>query len=71
MSKLTTYRISYRIAHVYHIEVEASSADHAEEWAQTLLDRTRGALAGSKAITSDIRISDVQMAEMPFQRPTA
>jgi len=69
MSKLTTYRVSYRIAHVYHIEVEASSADHAEAWAQTLLDRTRGALAGSKAITRDIRVCDVQMASAPVRIP--
>ena len=30
MSKLTTYRISYCVSCVYHIDVEASSADHAE-----------------------------------------
>ncbi len=69
MSKLTTYRISYRVSHVYDIEVEASSADHAEAWAQTLLGRTRSALAGSKAITSDIRICDVAMAGSPLRLP--
>ncbi len=70
MSKLTTYHVSYRVTHVYDIEVEASSANHAEAWAQTLLDRTRGALLGSKAIASDIRICDVHMAAPPFRLPT-
>lgn len=69
MSKLTTYRVSYRIAQVYHIDVEASSADHAEAWAHTLLARTRGALTGSKAISKDIRICDVQMASAPVRIP--
>ncbi len=69
MSKLTTYRVSYRIAHAYHIEVEASSADHAEAWAKTFLDRTRGALASSRAISRDIRICDVQMAGPPLRLP--
>jgi hypothetical protein len=62
MSKLATYRISYRVTHVYDIEVEASSADHAEAWAETLLERTRGALPGSKAIQCDIRVCDLQMS---------
>jgi hypothetical protein len=44
MSKLAIYRISYRVSHTYDFEVEASSADHAEAWARTLLSRTRGAL---------------------------
>ncbi|MGC2603627.1 MAG: hypothetical protein WA384_20075 [Rhodomicrobium sp.] len=69
MSKLATYRVSYRVSQVYDIEVEASSADHAEAWAKTLLDRTRSALTGSKAITSDIRICDVAMAGSPLQLP--
>jgi hypothetical protein len=64
MSKLSSYRVSYRIAHVYTIEVDAASADHAESWARTLLDRSRHPLAGSKAIASDIRVSDVQMARL-------
>jgi len=67
MSKLATYRVSYRVSHVYDIEVEASSADHAEAWARTLLNRTHSALTGSKAITSDIRICDVAMAGSPFR----
>ncbi|HZV20863.1 MAG TPA: hypothetical protein VE986_04885 [Hyphomicrobiales bacterium] len=67
MSALLTYRVSYRITHVYDIEVEASSADHAEVWARTLLDRTGGALSGSKPVTSDIRICDVRMAGLPCQ----
>jgi hypothetical protein len=69
MSKLATYRISYRVSHVYDIEVEASSADHAEAWARTLLGRTRTALTGSKAIGSDIRIFDVAMAGSPLRLP--
>lgn len=69
MSKLATYRISYRVTHVYDVEVDASSADHAEAWAQTLLSRSRGALTGSKAIASDIRICDVAMAGSLLKLP--
>ncbi len=69
MSKLATYRVTYRVSQVYDIEVEASSADHAEAWAKTLLDRTRSALTGSKAITSDIRICDVAVAGSLLQLP--
>jgi hypothetical protein len=69
MSKLAIYRISYRVSHTYDFEVEASSADHAEAWARMLLSRTRGALIGSKAITSDIRICDVAMAGSPLRLP--
>jgi hypothetical protein len=69
MSKLATYRISYRVSHVYDIEVEASSADNAEAWAQTLLSRTRSALTGSRAIASDIRICDVAMAGSLLKLP--
>jgi hypothetical protein len=69
MSHLTTYRVSYRITQVYDIEIDASSADHAEVWAQTLLDRTHAALYGSKPVSSDIRICDVQMRRLPFRFP--
>ncbi len=69
MSKLATYRISYRVSRVYGIEIEASSADDAEARARTLLGRTRSALTGSKAITSDIRICDVAMAGSPLRLP--
>jgi hypothetical protein len=71
MLKLATYRVSYRITNVYDIEVEASSADHAEAWAQTLLDRTHAALFGSKPAGRDIRICDVQMKRLPLRFPTA
>jgi len=69
MSKLNSYHVSYRVTQVYDIEVEASSADHAEAWAKTLLSRTRSALAGSKAIASDIRICDVAMAGSLLKLP--
>ena len=69
MSKLTTYRISYRVSRAYDIEIEASSADEAEASAQTLLNRTRNALVGSRTIASDIRICDVQTAGLPLRMP--
>jgi hypothetical protein len=69
MSKLTTYRISYRVSRAYDIEIKASSADEAEVWARMYLDRTKTPLVGSRTITSDIRICDVQMAGSPLRLP--
>ena len=69
MSKLTTYRISYRVSRAYAIEIEATSADEAEASARTFLERTRTPLAGSRTIASDIRICDVQMAGSPLRLP--
>ena len=69
MSKLTTYRISYRVSRAYDIEIEASSADDAEARVRTLLDRSRNAIVGSRTIASDIRICDVQMAGSPLRLP--
>ena len=57
MSKLKTYRVIYRITAGYHVEVEASSSRHAEEWAQTLLDRNGIALPGSENFHSDVSIT--------------
>ena len=69
MSKLTTYRISYRVSRAYDIEIEASSADQAEAWARMFLDRTQTPLVGSRTIASDIRICDVQMTGSPLRLP--
>ena len=69
MSKLTTYRISYRVSRAYDIEIEATSADDAEARVRTLLDRSRNAIAGSRTIASDIRICDVQMTGSPLRLP--
>jgi hypothetical protein len=69
MSKLTTYRISYRISRAYEIEIEASSAYQAEGWVRVFLDGARNPLVGSRIIASDIRICDVQMTGSPLRLP--
>jgi hypothetical protein len=66
MSRLITYRVSYRIAHVYHIDVDASSPQHAAAWAQTLLDRFGAALAGSKKLGLDVSVMGVKLAALEF-----
>jgi hypothetical protein len=62
MSRLTTYRVSYRIAHVYHIDVDASSPQHAAAWAQTMLASFGAALAGSKKLGCDVSVLGVKLA---------
>ena len=69
MSKLTTYRISYRVSRAYDIEIEATSADDAEARARTPLDRSRNAIAGSRTIASDIRICDIAAAGSLLKLP--
>jgi hypothetical protein len=62
MSKLITYRVSYRIVQTYQIDVDASTPDHAAAWAQTLLDRFGGAIHGSKSLRCDGSVSDVRLS---------
>jgi hypothetical protein len=64
MCRLTTYRVSYRIAHVYHIDVDASSPQHAAAWAQTLLTRFGTALTGSKKLGCDVSVLGVKLAAL-------
>jgi hypothetical protein len=61
MSKLTTYRVSYRIVQTYHIDVDASTSEHAAAWTQTLLDRFGTALQGSKSLSLACHILDAQL----------
>jgi hypothetical protein len=67
MSKLPSYRVSYRIAHVYYIDVEASSPEHAADWTQTLLNRFGTAIHGSRNIRNDCRVSDVEIVGTPLR----
>jgi hypothetical protein len=62
MSRLATYRVSYRIVHTYHIDIEASSPEHAADWTQTLLNRFGTPIHGSKRLGCEGSVSDIRIS---------
>jgi len=66
MSKLKTYRVSYRVTEGYHVEVKASSPKQAAEWVHTMLEEGPLAVHGSQCVRSEHSITDtVETAGVP------